>query len=128
MKNIHQTSLLIFFTVLFAAKVLSKLHNCQKKTQNLTAYTSQQSHTLTQLGDALSLPAGQISGPLESFEGSCSTTDSSQVPVIMDDATTSIELKGRQPGFNGSLDDLAKEFGVDTQIVQALAQRLSGLR
>jgi hypothetical protein len=47
--------------------------------------------------------------------------------VVMDDTT--IANEAYQLGFgNGSLDDLAKEFGVDTQIVQALAQRLNGLR
>jgi len=125
MKNIRQTSLLTFFTVHNAAKVLSKLPNPGPKTQYITAYTSQQIHTLTQLGEALSLPAGQKSGPFESFEAICNTSDSSQMLEITDGTTTSV---GQQPGFNGSLDDLAKEFGVDAQVVQALAQRLSGLR
>ena len=48
--------------------------------------------------------------------------------MIVDDSTTSDKAKERQSLFhNGSLDDLAKEFGVETRIVQALAQRLNGL-
>jgi hypothetical protein len=37
-------------------------------------------------------------------------------------------LQGDKPHTECSLDDLAREFGVDAHVVQALAQRLAKLR
>ena len=56
------------------------------------------------------------------------TSDVSWTPVITNGVAFPKGTKEHPPAFGkGSLDELAKEFGVDAHIVQALAQRLSCL-
>lgn len=101
----------------------------------VTAFTPNQIRKLTELAEADGLPLPKM-GVSHSSETSQAVGSSSPslacIPVSVDKAISpSIQLSQKhQPVFShadGSLDELAKEFGVDTHVVQALAQRLAKL-
>ncbi|KAF9527407.1 hypothetical protein CPB83DRAFT_394674 [Crepidotus variabilis] len=98
------------------------------------AFTIQQTRALVGLAEKhrLPLPATPTPTISEQSDGASWTGSSTPItPHSTDNATLTSSHSSK--GFNsmhapdGSLDDLAKEFGVDAQVVQALAQRLANL-
>jgi len=89
------------------------------------AFTAQHIRSLTDLAEvhSLPLPDNVVSHLSESVSGSSAprTSASDDNPISI-----SSRLSGKsQYTPDKSLDDLAKEFGVDAQVVHALAKRLA---
>jgi hypothetical protein len=95
---------------------------------DIIAFTPQQLRQLIELAEAnsLPLPSNTVSRPSE-VASTASFTPST--PVSVESAILSVNTKVRSAPSNAdeSLEELAKEFGVDAQVVQALAQRLAKL-
>ena len=114
--------LLDLFHSALRSKGMSKFHILIFEISKPAAFTSHQIRKVTQLGEAYSL-----SLPSVTKSEVCHTIpDVSWTSVVTNDAADPQE---NPPAVgNGSLEDLAKEFGVDAHIVQALAQRLGCLQ
>ncbi len=95
---------------------------------NIIAFTPQQLRQLIELAEAnsLPLPSSTVSRPSEVASTASFT---SSTPVGVENAILLVNTKVQSAPSNadGSLEELAKEFGVDAQVVQALAQRLAKL-
>ncbi|KAJ3507892.1 hypothetical protein NLJ89_g6050 [Agrocybe chaxingu] len=100
------------------------------------AFTTQQVQALIALAEAHSLPLPHAcvdnshnsdgSSDVGSHSGSCAP----RTPSNLDKSTSTqqtLVLNHSTNMASHSLDELAKEFGVDAQVVQALAQRLANL-
>lgn len=109
--------------------VIDLLHTCM----DCKAFTIQQIQTLVELARSrnLPLPQSDVSHLSDTSDPSVSTglltpwsRDSPPVRIHERALNTS---QGEKPHVENHLDALAKEFGVDAHVVQALAQRLAKL-
>ncbi|CAA7257303.1 unnamed protein product [Cyclocybe aegerita] len=104
------------------------------------AFTTQQVQAMMALAEAHSLPLPQAHADTSrnsngsSDAGSQSESSAPRTPSNLDHSTSSVASTQQMQTLNQptnvaypSLDELAKEFGVDAQVVQALAQRLANL-
>ena len=100
-----------------------------------TALTLNQIRKLTELGEANGLPLPQMEVCHSSETSQAAGPGSPSLAFISASVDNAVSpstqpSQKHQPVFShadGSLDELAKEFGVDTHVVQALAQRLAKL-
>lgn len=90
------------------------------------AFTAQQVRRLTELAYAYSLPLPE-SDPSGIFEASTSSSVNSSnfLKTPSTHETSNVMFNQQSLVTNTSLDDLAREFGIDANVVQALAQRLA---
>jgi len=94
------------------------------------AFTAQHIRSLTDLAEvhSLPLPDGDVSHLSESSDFLSASGSSAPRTLASDDNPTLISSRLSEKSQytpEKSLDDLAKEFGVDAQVVRALAERLA---
>lgn len=73
------------------------------------------------------LPSATVSHPSEVLSSSASFSSSTLVSMNDSALPTNTKFQSAFRNADESLEELAKEFGVDAQVVQALAQRLAKL-
>jgi len=99
----------------------------------LTAFTLQQIQRLVELARSRNLPLPQSDVSLQSDASDPSVSTELLTPLNRDSPTMRFPERvlstsqGDKPHAESPLDALAREFGVDAHIVEALAQRLAGL-
>ncbi|KAF8970368.1 hypothetical protein BDZ97DRAFT_1902071 [Flammula alnicola] len=99
---------------------------------NCNAFTTHQIQRFAELAQACSLPLlendlSRMSDSSDMSGSSALRTPSSQDSSIMVSSQRLLNRSQSQSETDGSLDELAKEFGIDAHVVQALAQRLAKL-
>ncbi|KAF8156892.1 hypothetical protein B0H34DRAFT_477464 [Crassisporium funariophilum] len=114
------------------------VHDLLHSALDCRAFTSHQIHRLVDLAQARSLPLPERNvSPLSDYSdfGSRSGSSAPRTPGSARGSDPSMAFFGQnvlnsshaRNDTDGSLQDLAKEFGVDAHVVQALAQRLARL-
>lgn len=90
------------------------------------AFTAQQIRKLTDFAHthSLPLPDSDLSGIFEPSSSS-SANSSNFLKTPSTHETSNMTFNQKSLANESSLDDLAREFGVDAHVVQALAQRLA---